>query len=104
MVTIGIVGQSTLAATTVSVTYQVVNLEISDEMNISTVYDLSEGSKTLAVPFSVSGYGTKTVEWYLDGEKLPFVKAEDEIVDVSTSISLFLISSRVDILFSLERM
>ena len=60
VVTIGIVGQSTLAATTVSVTYQVVNLEISDEMNISTVYDLSEGSKTLAVSFSVSGYGTKT--------------------------------------------
>ena len=85
VVTIGIVGQSTLAATTVSVTYQVVNLTISDDMNISTVYDLSESSKTLAVSFSVSGYGTKIVEWYLDGEKLPFVKAEDEIVDVSVT-------------------
>ena len=95
VVTIGIVGQSTLAATTVSVTYQVVNLEISDEMDISTVYDLSEGSKTLAVPFSVSGYGTKTVEWYLDGEKLPFVKAEDEIVDVSTTRTKYITLSNL---------
>ena len=95
VVTIGIVGQSTLAATTVSVTYQVVNLEISDEMNISTVYDLSESSKTLAVPFSVSGYGTKTVEWYLDGEKLPFVKAEDEIVDVSATRTKYITLSNL---------
>lgn len=95
VITIGIVGQSTLAATTVSVTYQVVNLAISDEMNISTVYDLSESSKTLAVPFSVSGYGTKTVEWYLDGEKLPFVKAEDEIVDVSATRTKYITLSNL---------
>ena len=95
VVTVGIIGQSSLAATTVSVTYQVVNLTISDEMNISTVYDLSEGSKTLAVPFSVSGYGTKTVEWYLDGEKLPFVKAEDEIVDVSATRTKYITLSNL---------
>ena len=95
VVTIGIVGQSTLAATTVSVTYQVVNLTISDDMNISTVYDLSEGSKTLAVPFSVSGYGTKTVEWYLDGKKLQFVKAEDEIVDVSATRTKYITLSNL---------
>ena len=95
VVTIGIVGQSTLAATTVSVTYQVVNLTISDDMNISTAYDLSKGSKTIAVPFSVSGYGTKTVEWYLDGEKLPFVKAEDEIVDVSATRTKYITLSNL---------
>lgn len=95
VVTVGIIGQSTLAATTVSITYQVVNLTISDEMNIATAYDLSEGSKTLAVPFSVSGYGTKTVEWYLDGEKLPFVKAEDEIVDVSATRTKYITLSNL---------
>ena len=95
VVTVGIVGQSSLAATTVSVTYQVINLTISDEMNISTAYDLSEGSKILAVPFSVSGYGTKTVEWYLDGEKLQFVKAEDEIVDVSATRTKFITLSNL---------
>ena len=40
-VIIGITDKNTLAATTVSVTYQVVNLTIEDEFNISKVYDLS---------------------------------------------------------------
>ena len=81
---IGVTGQTTLAATTVSVTYQVVNLQLSDSLDISKVYDLSSSPQTMEVPFSVSGYGTKVVEWYLDGALLPFVKSEDEVVDVST--------------------
>ena len=81
---VGIAGQTTLAATTAAITYQVVNLSLSDSMDISKVYNLSEGSKTVEVFFSASGYGTKVVEWFLDGEQLPFVKAEDEIVDVSS--------------------
>ena len=84
-VIVGIQGQTSLAATTASVTYQVVNLSFSDEMNIAKVYDLSKGNQTLEVFFNVSGYGTKIVEWYLDGEQLPFVKAEDEVVDVTSS-------------------
>lgn len=82
---IGITGQTTLAATTAAVTYQVVNLSYSDSMDISKVYDLSSGSKTVELFFTVSGYGTKTVEWFLDGEQLPFVKSEDEVVDVTSS-------------------
>ena len=81
---IGITGQSTLASTTVSVTYQVVNLTISDTMDISKAYDLSKGAQMLEIPFKVSGYGTKVVEWYVDGEKLAMVKSEDEIVDSET--------------------
>ena len=78
---IGITGQNTLAATTTSVTYQVVNLSLEDEFDISTVYDLSTGSKTASIGFTVSGFGTKIVEWYLDGQLLPFVKSEDEVVE-----------------------
>lgn len=81
---VGITGQTTLAATTAAVTYQVVNLSYSDNMDISKVYDLSSGSKTVELFFTVSGYGTKTVEWFLDGEQLPFVKSEDEVVDVTS--------------------
>ena len=81
---IGITGQNTYAATTTSVTYQVVNLSFSDNIDISKSYDLTNGSKTMEVFFSISGYGTKTVEWFLDGEQLAFVKAEDEIVDTSS--------------------
>lgn len=82
---IGIAGQNTLAATTVSVTYQVVNLVLTDEMDISKVYDLTSGAQMLDVPFTLSGYGTKIVEWYLDGQKLDFVKSEDEVVDVTAT-------------------
>ena len=81
-VIIGVMGQTSLAATTVSLTYQVVNLVLSDNYDISRTYDLSTGSKTAEVSYTISGYGTKIMEWYLDGVKLPFVKSEDEIVDV----------------------
>ena len=83
-VIVGITGQTSLAATTAAVTYQVVNLTYSDDINIAQVYDLSQGNKTMEVFFSVSGYGTKIVEWFLDGEQLDFVKSEDEVVDVSS--------------------
>lgn len=83
---IGITDKNTLAATTVSVTYQIVNLTIKDEINISKVYDLSSNTSIdMEVLFSISGYGTKTVEWYIDGEQLEFVKEEDEVVDVEAS-------------------
>ena len=79
---IGITGQTSLAATTVSVTYNVVNLQLTDETDISIVYDLSSGSKIMEVPFTIKGTGTKVVEWYLDGEFIEFVKNEDEVVDI----------------------
>lgn len=82
---VGITGQTTLAATTVAVTYQVVNLAISDNVDVSTMYNLSTGAKVMEVSYTVSGYGTKVVEWYVDGEQLPYVKVEDEVVDVSTT-------------------
>lgn len=83
-VIVGIAGQTTLAATTAAVTFQVVNLSFSDNMDISKVYNLSEGGKTVEVFFGVSGYGTKIVEWFLDGKQLDFVKTEDEVVDVTS--------------------
>lgn len=85
-VIIGITDKNTLAATTVSVTYQVVNLTIKDEFNISKVYNLSTNtSVNMEVLFKVSGPGTKRVEWYIDGELLDFVKEEDEVVDTEVS-------------------
>ena len=81
-VIVGVTGQTTLAATTASITYQVVNLQLTDETDISAVYDLSSGAKTMTVPFTVQGVGIKIVEWYLDGVLLDFVKNEDEIVEI----------------------
>ena len=79
---IGVTGQTSLAATTVSVTYNVVNLQLTDETDISIVYDISSEPKVMEVPFTIKGTGTKVVEWYLDGEFIEFVKSEDEVVDI----------------------
>ena len=93
---VGVVGQNTFAATTSSVTYQVVNLVYSDEFNISKVYNLSQGSETLEVFFNVSGYSTKIVEWFIDGKQLDFVKFEDEIVDISSQRTKYIEISSLD--------
>ena len=94
-VIVGVTGQTSLAATTVAITYQVVNLVITDETDISKAYNLVGGAQTMEVPFTVSGYGTKVVEWYLDGELLSFVKAEDEIVDVSATRTKYITLSNL---------
>ena len=83
---VGIVGQNTLAATTVGITYQVIDLQLSGNYDVSAHYNLMENpAATAAIPYRISGYGTKVMEWYLDGVLLDYVKVEDEIVDVSTS-------------------
>lgn len=85
-ITVGIVGQTTLAATTIGITYQVVDLQLSDAYDISQSYNIvSSPAAAAAIPYAVSGYGTKIMEWYLDGVLLDHVKVEDEIVDVSTT-------------------
>ena len=77
---ISITGETTLAATSVAITYQVVNLFISDEYDISRVYNLTANPNAIAeIPFTVKGYGTKTVEWYLDKEQLPEESYVDEV-------------------------
>lgn len=78
---IGVTGQTSLAATTTSLTYNVVNLQIADETDITVAYDLSKGVQILETGVTVAGSGTKIVEWFLDGEQLEFVKSEDEVVE-----------------------
>ena len=80
---IGVQGENTLAATTVGVTFEVVNLRLSDNLDISKVYN--KNNLTLEAPYTVSGYGTKVMEWYVDGVLLPFSKVEDEVVEISSS-------------------
>lgn len=80
---IGIVGENTLAATTVSVTYQVINLSLSADLDISKVYDLSDNKEAICeIPFILKGYGTKVVEWYLDGVLLEKEPSVDEVTQI----------------------
>lgn len=83
---VGITGQTTLAATTVGITYQVINLKLEDSFDFAQVQNLMNApNAVLEVPYTVSGTGTKTMEWYLDGEQLDFIKNEDEVVEVTSS-------------------
>lgn len=82
LIAINISGVTTIAATTVSVTYQVVDLQLTDSMDISRVYSPTD---SLEIPYTVSGYGTKIMEWVVDDMQLDFIKSEDEINEVSTS-------------------
>ena len=84
-ITIGIVGQQTLAATTVGVTVQVVDLRLSDEFDIAAVVEETGAGARIEVPYSIGGYGTKRLEWYLDGVLLPYVASEDEVTETETS-------------------
>lgn len=84
-ITVGIVGQNTLAATTIGVTYQVVNLTLEADIDISQVFNLDNNEDNiLNVPFKVSGYGTKIVEWYIDGVLLEHNPNVDEVTTTST--------------------
>lgn len=93
---VGITGQTTLAATTTAITYQVVNLTLSDDLNIARYYNISKGPQQVEIPFTVSGYGTKIVEWYIDGELLDFIKTEDEVVDVIATRTKYITLSNLN--------
>ena len=83
---VSIVGETTLAATSVAVTYQVVNLQLSSSYDVSRMYDLKASpNATAEIPFVVSGYGTKVVEWFLDGVQLAKDAAIDEVTGTDAS-------------------
>lgn len=96
VITIAIVGQSSLAATTAAITYQVVNLTLTDDMDISLVYDCSKGEQILTIPYTLSGQGTKTMEWYLDGDLIQFNVSEDEITDSLVSKTKYITFNNLD--------
>ena len=90
------VGDISGLSTSVGVTYQVVNLSLVVDYDISKVYDLStKTSAIVEVPYTISGYGTKIMEWYIDGEQLEYVKVDDEVVDVSTTRTKYITISNL---------
>lgn len=86
-ITIGIQGQTTLAATTVAVVYKVINLSIEDEFNIAKA---NIEVNQIEIPYTVSGQGTKVINWYLDGVKQDFIKDEDEITEATSTRTKYL--------------
>lgn len=93
---VAVTGQNTLAATSIAITYEVVDLQLNDYLDISKVYNLTEGTAVLSVSYNVSGYGTKVIEWYIDGEQIPYIKSEDEIVESSTTRTKYITLSNLN--------
>ena len=85
-INIAIVGATTFAATAINVTYQVIELSLTDSYEVGkSIQIYSDKENILSVPFTVSGAGIKTMEWFLDGELIKYNRIEDEIVEVSSS-------------------
>ena len=80
-INIKVTGNNTLASNSITVTFMMVNLSLEDEYNVSNV--VTDGS--IAIPYTISGYGTKYMEWYLDGQKVEYNQDEDEILQASSS-------------------
>lgn len=82
IVTINIMGQTSLVSTTFAVTFDVINITLSDYLDISKVYNLSNnGTDYMEIPYDVSGTYTKLMEWYIDGVQLEFNRTDDEILE-----------------------
>lgn len=84
-ITIEMQGQQTLATTSILIVFQMVRLSLTDNYNIGSLYRLPSGENVVAIPYTVDGYGTKIMEWYVDGVMLEHDRVEDEIVEISSS-------------------
>ena len=76
-ITVTLKGQNTNVSDSIAITYNVVDLEYNPTYNISRV---NAPTSTISVPYSISGPGTKYIEWYLDGVK---IGTEDAISEAS---------------------
>ena len=81
-ISITITSKISKATTSVSVVYNAISITLADHLDISKVYDLSNGKKDyLEISYDVSGSHTKIMEWYLDGTQLEFNRSDDEILE-----------------------
>lgn len=88
-ISINIKGADSLAATTVSVVYQIVNLKFTDSLNISRVYNNDD---LLEISCVVEGAGTKVIDWFLDGKQLPY-----EIIDEIPYITAYTVNKNISL-------
>lgn len=80
-ITITLVGVQTLATAVFSVVYKVINLSLSDNLDISQTYG---PSGTIAIPYTIAGGGMKYMEWFIDGSKRSHA-SEDDVPELEAS-------------------
>jgi len=79
---ITIKGQISKASTTIGATFDAVNLSLSDDFDTTTIYTNQDN---LTVAFDYAGSGVKYLEWYIDGNKLPYDAHTDNYIAVQGS-------------------
>ena len=79
-VTMTVVGQTTTAASTKTITFRIVKLSLEDNLDISQAYNIADAPAYLSIPFKITGEGNTRMHWFIDGEKLPLVNSEDAFV------------------------
>ena len=70
MVTINVVGGASNAIANMTISYEVINLRVEDNYDISQVHDTSDGKmSSLSITWTVVGSAksSKFIEWYIDG-------------------------------------
>lgn len=75
-ITIAAVGQNTLAATSIGLTYYSVNLTLSDSFDIS---ERLSPTGNLNIAFNITGNGVKRLQWYIDGVQVPYDSQNDDV-------------------------
>lgn len=75
-ITISVVGQNTLAATSIGLTYYCINLSLSDNFDISQPVS---PTGNLNIAFNITGSGIKRLEWFIDGEQVPYDSQNDDV-------------------------
>lgn len=77
IVTVDIVGLVHKVSMTYTFTVNIVNLQLSDEINISNVYNATDSNRNrLRFNYKVSGNGQASMEWYFDGQKVASTNEE----------------------------
>lgn len=75
-ITISVVGQNTLAATSIGLTYYCINLSLNDNFDISQPVS---PTGNLNIAFNITGSGIKRLEWFIDGEQVPYDSQNDDV-------------------------
>ena len=85
-ITIQLSGVTTSASTTFAVVCNKVDLSLSDSFKVNNTYNLiSNPTASIEIPYTLSGAGLKTMEWYIDGQLQPLSQADDEVTEQTTS-------------------
>ena len=75
-ITIAAVGQDTLAATSIGLTYYCINLQLNDTFDISQ--NISPNGN-LDIAFNITGSGIKRLEWFIDQVQVPYDPQNDDV-------------------------